>query len=178
MNPGDNTINIRDALEQDMDAVQLIYGWHVEQGIASFEETPPDTAEITMRMKQLKDDGYPYRVAELGGIIRGYSYAGRYRPRPAYRYTVENSIYVDAQSTGMGIGGALLKDLIAECTRLGFRQMVAVIGDTGNIASINLHAVHGFENTGTLRSLGFKHGRWIDQVLMQLPLGEGDKTLP
>ena len=177
MNTG-NPIAIRDALQDDAAAVQAIYVHHVLHGIASFEESPPDVAEITRRMAAITQAGYPYRVALMDGAVKGYSYGGSYRPRPAYRYTVENSIYVDAGSANKGIGAALLEDLITRCTALGFRQMVAVIGDSDNSASIKLHARYGFSHTGTQRSLGFKHGRWIDQVLMQRPLGEGDDTLP
>ncbi len=169
---------IRDAIPDDMAAVQAIYAHHVLHGIASFEETPPDVAEITRRMRALTEHGFPYRVAELDGTVCGYAYAGPYRPRPAYRYCVENSIYMDPAFAGRGIGGALLADLIELCTEKGFRQMVAVIGDSGNAASIGLHAAHGFETTGVQRSLGFKHGRWIDQVLMQRALGPGDSTPP
>lgn len=171
-------IVVREAGEDDMAAVQAIYTEHVNHGLASFEETPPDVAEITRRMKTLKADGYPYLVAEMDGVVRGYAYGGPLRPRPAYRFTVEDSIYVDAECAGKGIGSALLEELIEKCTALGFRQMVAVIGDSDNAASIKLHARFGFEKTGVQRSLGFKLGRWVDQVLMQRALGEGDETLP
>jgi L-amino acid N-acyltransferase YncA len=173
-----DSLNIRDAVADDMKAIQAIYADHVAHGLASFEEVPPNVYEMVRRFQSIKEDGYPYRVAEWEGSVRGYSYAGKYRPRPAYRPTVENSIYVDAEFSGKGIGRALLEDLIGLCTEMGFRQMIAVIGDSANQASINLHASCGFENVGVMRSLAFKHGQWIDQVLMQRTLGEGDKSPP
>ncbi|MBL6941736.1 MAG: N-acetyltransferase [Rhodospirillales bacterium] len=169
---------VRDATEDDCAAIQAIYAEHVLHGLASWEETPPYVAEIARRMAEIKKGGFPYRVIELDGVVRGYAYAGSYRPRPAYRHTVENSIYVDVSHYKKGLGGKLLKDLIEQCTELGFRQMVAIIGDSGNTASITLHARFGFTHCGILRSLGYKHGRWLDQVQMQLALGEGDKTPP
>jgi len=171
-------ILIRDVTQNDCAAIQAIYAHHVLHGLASWEETPPGEAEIARRMKDVKDGGFPFRVAECDGVVRGYAYASKYRPRPAYRYCVENSLYVDATYNRMGIGRALLEDLIEQCIDLGFRQMIAVIGDSENAASIGVHAALGFEHGGTFRSLGFKHGHWLDQVLMQLPLGQGDKTPP
>jgi len=173
-----SAIHIRDAREDDCAAIQEIYGEHVLHGLASWEETPPDVAEIARRMSELKQAGFPYRVAELDGVVRAYAYANSYRPRPAYRHTVENSIYVGSASARMGLGGSLLEDLITQCTAQGYRQMVAVIGDSANTPSIKLHAAYGFEHCGALRSLGFKRGKWLDQVLMQLSLGESDTTLP
>ncbi|MBT4934127.1 MAG: N-acetyltransferase [Rhodospirillaceae bacterium] len=173
-----NNTLVRDVTEDDCAAIQAIYADHVRDGLASWEETPPDVAEINRRMAEIKKGGFPYRVIELDGVVRGYAYAGSYRPRPAYRFTVENSVYVDSASTGKGLGGRLLEDLIEQCTSLGFRQMIAVIGDSANTASIKLHARYGFAHSGVMGALGFKHGRWLDQVLMQLPLGEGDKTPP
>ncbi|NQU56874.1 MAG: N-acetyltransferase family protein [Rhodospirillales bacterium] len=173
-----NAVLIRDATMDDCAAIEAIYGPHVLHGLASWEEAPPDEAEIRRRMAELKNADYPFRVAELEGVVRGYAYAGSYRPRAAYRYCVENSLYVDREHSRKGIGGALLEDLIKQCTALGFRQMVAIIGDSANTASINLHAAHGFEHCGTLRSLGLKGGCWLDQIQMQRSLGEGDETLP
>ena len=180
MTPSDERaeIQIRDVTDADMPAIQVIYAHHVLHGLASFEEEQPDVAEMTSRRDKILADGYPYRVAEYSGLIAGYAYASRYRPRPAYRYTVENSIYVAKDATGLGIGDLLLDDLIKSCTALGFRQMVAVIGDTENHASINLHEKHGFKRAGEIRSVGFKFGRWVNSVIMQLPLGEGDDTSP
>ena len=173
-----NSISIRDAVEDDCTAIQAIYGEHVLHGLASWEETPPDVPEIAHRMTKLKKAGFPYRVIELSGEVRGFAYANSYRPRPAYRHTVENSIYVAGNSTRMGLGGSLLEDLIKQCTARGYRQMVAVIGDSENIPSIKLHAAHGFTHCGTLKSLGFKHGKWLNQVIMQQSLGESDTTPP
>ncbi len=173
-----SSIHIRDAREEDCASIQAIYEEHVLHGLASWEEIPPDVAEIACRMANIKKDGFPYRVLELNEVVKGFAYANSYRHRTAYRYTVENSIYVDSVSTRMGLGGNLLEDLIKQCTALGFRQMVAIIGDSKNIPSIKLHTAYGFEHCGTMRSLGFKHGKWLDQVIMQQSLGEGDKTLP
>jgi phosphinothricin acetyltransferase len=173
-----NDALIRNATKDDCTAIQAIYANHVRDGLASWEEIPPDVAEIKRRMADIKSGGFPYSVIELSGVIRGYAYAGPYRSRSAYRFTVESSVYVDSNSTGKGLGGRLLKDLIEQCTALGFRQMIAVIGDSANTASIRLHARYGFAHSGIMGGLGFKHGRWLDQVLMQLPLGEGDKTPP
>ncbi|MBT7943306.1 MAG: N-acetyltransferase [Alphaproteobacteria bacterium] len=171
-------ILIRDATEGDMAALQDIYAHHVLEGLASFEEIPPDNAEMTRRWNALLGAGYPYRVAVVGGVIQGYSYAGPFRPRPAYRHTVENSVYVSLGSHRQGVGRRLLEDLIAQCSALGYRQMVAIIGDSANHASIGLHASLGFEKTGVQPSVGLKFGRWVDSVIMQRALGEGDTSLP
>ena len=173
-----SSIHIRDACEDDCSAIQAIYSEHVLHGLASWEEIPPPIVEITDRMRNIIESGYPYRVVELNGEVKGFAYASNYRPRPAYRYTVENSIYVASSCTRMGLGGSLLQDLIQQCTNRGYRQMVAVIGDSENIPSIKLHAAHGFVHCGTLRSLGFKHGKWLNQVLMQHPLGKSDTSPP
>ena len=171
-------ILIRDVADADMAAIQDIYAHHVLEGLASFEETPPDVAEITRRRDAILADGYPYRVAEIGGAVRGYAYASPYRSRPAYRHTVENSVYVDVDAHRRGIGRKLLEDLIERCTERGYRQMVSIIGDSGNEPSIRLHAQLGFEETSVLRSVGFKFGRWVDSVIMQRSLGDGDDSLP
>jgi phosphinothricin acetyltransferase len=172
-----NAITLRDATPEDCAAIQAIYADHVENGVASFEEAAPNIAEMTRRMQDLKNNGFPYRVAELDGVVRGYSYAGPYRPRLAYRFTVENSIYIEAGYIGTGIGGKLMEDLIGQCQSRGFRQMVAIISDTEG-PSIDFHGRYGFENCGVLRSVGLKHGGWVDTVMMQRSLGEGDETLP
>jgi phosphinothricin acetyltransferase len=172
------TVAIRDAAETDIPAIRAIYAHHVLHGLASFEEAPPDEAEMRRRFRALKEGGFPYLVAELGGELVGYSYAGQYRPRPAYRYSVEDSVYVRDGLAGKGVGRALLSALLARCTEAGFRQMIAIIGDSANHGSIGLHKALGFETAGTIRSVGFKHGRWVDSVLLQCALGEGDKTLP
>lgn len=169
---------IRPSRDDDIPAIAAIYGHHVLHGLASFEEVPPDEAEIARRRADILARNLPYLTAELDGRVVGYAYAGLYRPRSAYRFSVEDSIYVAADAPRRGIGRALLSDLIARCAALGYRQMVAVIGDTGNTASIALHAALGFRVVGTLPSVGFKHGRWVDSVFMQRPLGAGDSLLP
>jgi L-amino acid N-acyltransferase YncA len=169
---------IRDAAEADMAAVQAIYSHHVLHGLASFEETPPGVDEMLARREAVLQLGLPYLVAERDGGVVGYSYATAYRPRPAYRFTVEDSVYVAEGLAGRGIGSALLGELIARCEAGPWRQMLAVIGDSGNTASLGLHRRHGFAPAGTLRSVGFKFGRWVDTVLMQRQLGPGDETLP
>jgi phosphinothricin acetyltransferase len=171
-------VAIRDAEPADAPALRAIYAHHVLTGLASFEETPPDAAEMERRLKAIVGAGYPYRVAVVGGAVKGYAYASAYRTRPAYRYTVENSVYVAADAQRLGIGRRLLADLIERCQRLGFRQMVAVIGDSANAASISLHADLGFRRVGTIGSCGFKFGRWVDSVIMQRALGAGDRAPP
>lgn len=171
-------IQIRDATLDDIPTIQAIYAPHVAEGRASFEEIPPDTGEMTRRFQAVKDGGFPYRVAEMDGTVLGYAYAGKYRPRPAYRTTVENSIYVNTAAYRQGIGRALLQDLIKICTDQGYRRMVAVIGDSDNLGSITLHARCGFEHVGIIPSVAFKNGCWLDQILMQRPLGDGDRTDP
>jgi phosphinothricin acetyltransferase len=164
---------IRTVEPGDMPAIASLYAEAVRIGTASFETEPPDEAEMTIRMARLISGGFPYLVADdpLHGVL-GYAYAGPYRTRPAYRWTVENSVYVRPETHGRGIGRALLAAIVHESERRGFRQMVAVIGDSANAASIGLHAALGFRLVGTLEAVGFKHGRWLDTVLMQRPLGE------
>ncbi|WJR78602.1 GNAT family N-acetyltransferase [Bradyrhizobium sp. NP1] len=169
---------IRPATEADLPAITAIYDHAVRKGTATFELVPPDLAEMTRRFRALADGGYPYLVALLEGSIAGYAYAGAYRPRPAYRFTVENSIYLDPAVHRRGVGQQLLKRLIAECEALGFRQMIAVIGDSANAGSIGVHARCGFQMIGTHPSVGLKFGRWLDTVMMQLALGEGATTIP
>lgn len=171
-------ISIRPVDATDIDAIQRIYAHHVLHGLASFEETPPDAAELARRWHAIADVGLPYLCAVDGGAIVGYAYAGPYRPRSAYRFSVEDSVYVAPGSAGRGAGRALLRALIEICSGLGKRQMIAVIGDSGNEASIGLHRACGFELAGTFRAIGFKHGRWVDSVLMQRALGPGDRSLP
>lgn len=169
---------IRDSLPDDLDRIQAIYAHHVLGGFASFEETAPTADELARRRADVLERGFPYLVAEMDGRVAGYAYAGPYRLRSAYRYTVEDSIYVDPACTGAGIGRALLAELVGRCTAAGCRQMVAVIGDSGNAASIGLHRALGFAPAGVLTSVGFKFGRWVDSVLMQRALGTGDAGLP
>lgn len=174
-------LTIRPAEAGDVPAIQAIYAHHVLHGVASFEEEPPDQAEMTRRLAEVRARGLPYLVAEDrpgSGAVLGFAYAGPYRARRAYRYTLEDSVYVLPGRGGRGIGSALLGALIERCAALGYRQMIAVIGDSANAGSIRLHARHGFRDCGILASVGFKHGRWVDSVFMQRALGPGDETLP
>lgn len=171
-------IRVRDSEPSDLAAVQAIYAHHVLYGLASFEEIPPGVDEISARRQAVLAAGLPHIVAEEDGRVVGYSYATAYRPRPAYRHTVEDSVYVADGLAGRGFGAALLTVLIARCEAGPWRQMIAVIGDTANHGSIALHRRHGFGEAGTLRAVGFKFGRWVDSVLMQRPLGDGDGSLP
>lgn len=171
-------ITIRDAAEADLPAVQAIYARHVLHGFASFEEVPPETAELAARRAAVLAQDLPYLAAEIDGRLVGYAYAGAYRPRPAYRHTIEDSVYVADGLAGRGIGRALLGALIERCEAGPWRQMVAVIGDSGNAGSIALHEAFGFRRAGILQSTGFKLGRWVDTVLMQRALGPGDTAPP
>jgi L-amino acid N-acyltransferase YncA len=169
---------VRAATAADIAAIAAIYRPAVLTGTASFELEPPDEAEMQRRFTAITAAGYPYLVAEIDGRVAGYAYASAYRSRPAYRFTVENSVYVASEAQGQGIGAALLKALIEAATANGYRLMVAVIGDSRNQASITLHRNAGFTFCGTLHSVGHKFGRWLDSVLMELPLGEGDRAPP
>jgi phosphinothricin acetyltransferase len=164
---------LRPAKDHDFDAITAIYAEAVAHGTASFELTLPDRHEMVSRHDALVAQSYPYLVLEDDDGVKGYAYAGPYRARPAYRFVVENSVYLDPALRGRGYGKALLVELIHACEALGFRQMIAVIGDSDNRASVALHRACGFEMTGTLKDMGWKHGRWLDTVLMQLPLGKG-----
>lgn len=170
--------SIRPATLADVPTITRIYAHAVLHGTASFELEPPTQAEMEKRMRALLDGGFPYFVAEIDGKVAGYAYASLYRTRPAYRFTVEDSIYVGAEVTGRGIGRALLASLIERCAAAGLRQMVAVIGDSANAASIGLHAKLGFARVGLLPAVGFKLGRWVDSVIMQRPLGDGATSPP
>jgi L-amino acid N-acyltransferase YncA len=167
------SISLRAAAAEDLDAVTTIYAHHVRTGTATFEIDPPDTHEMKRRWHDITGPGLPYLVAVAEGEVLGYAYASPYRPRPAYRFTLEDSIYVHADARGRGIGRALLARLIDEAERAGARQMVAVIGDASNDPSIRLHAALGFDRVGLLSSVGNKFGRWLDVVLMQRGLGPG-----
>ena len=171
-------ILVEDAVEQDIPEITRIYAHHVLNGLASFEETPPSQDEMLGRFKAITSAGFPYLVARENGRIVGYCYVSAYRPRPAYRFTVEDSVYVSNGSRGKGIGSALLKALIERCENGVWRQMLAVIGDSANAGSIALHSRLGFRPAGSLVSVGFKLGRWVDSVIMQRPLNGGDSTLP
>jgi phosphinothricin acetyltransferase len=170
---------IRDTLDADLPAIAAIYAHHVRAGLGSFEEEPPAVEELARRRAEVLARRLPYLVAtEPRGGILGYAYASPYRSRTAYRYSVEDSIYVAADAGRRGAGQALLRELIQRCTADGYRQMVAVIGDSGNFASIGLHAGLGFRQIGLLPAIGFKFGRWVDSILMQRELGPGATTLP
>ncbi|MHB2165493.1 N-acetyltransferase family protein [Alsobacter sp. R-9] len=171
-------MTIRDATAADMEAVATIYADAVLNGTASFELEPPAVGEMRQRWERVVEAAMPWLVLERAGRIAGYAYAGAYRPRPAYRFAVEDSIYVDPACHGQGVGRALLEALVARCTDLGMRRMVAVIGDSRSTGSIALHASCGFIAAGIVPCVGWKHGRWLDQVLMQRPLGAGDATPP
>jgi L-amino acid N-acyltransferase YncA len=169
---------IRPATEADLPFVTEIYGHAVRYGTATFELIPPDLAEMTRRFKALRDDDFPYFVGVLEGRVVGYAYAGAYRPRPAYRFTVENSVYLQPAIHRRGIGLQLMQRLISECEVRGYRQMIAVIGDSANAGSIGVHAKTGFRMIGTHPNVGLKFGRWLDTVMMQRALGEGAATVP
>jgi L-amino acid N-acyltransferase YncA len=171
-------VEIRPAAVADLPFITEIYDHAVRFGTATFELIPPDLAEMTRRFGALMDGGFPYLVATLKGRVVGYAYAGAYRPRPAYRFTVENSVYLAPATHRRGIGLQLLQRLIAESTSRGYRQMIAVIGDSANAASIGVHARTGFQMIGTHPNVGFKFGRWLDTVMMQRALGDGAATLP
>ena len=171
-------ILVRESAAQDLPAIQQIYAHHVLHGAASFEEVPPDVGELARRREDVIRHGLPYLVAELDGEVAGYAYASPYRTRSAYRYTLENSVYIRDGLARRGLGRTLLGEVIATCAAGGWRQMIAVIGDSGNTASIALHKSLGFTRTGTLRAVGYKFGHWVDSVLMQRELGAGDGTAP
>jgi phosphinothricin acetyltransferase len=171
-------VEIRPAKPDDLAAVHAIYSHHVLKGLASFEEVPPAREEIARRYQDVTSGGLPWIVAQYGDRIAGYGYCALYRTRSAYRYSLEDSIYVHHEMHGRGIGSALLAELIRLCEAAGYRQLIAVIGDSAHAASINLHAAAGFLRVGTLRSVGFKFGRWVDSVIMQRPLGSGDGSSP
>jgi L-amino acid N-acyltransferase YncA len=173
-----STPEIRPATAADLPFVTEIYDHAVRYGTATFELIPPDLAEMTRRFAALTDGGYPYLVASLEGRVIGYAYAGAYRPRPAYRFTVENSVYLQPAIQRRGIGLQLLQRLIAECEPRGYRQMIAVIGDSANAGSIGVHSRCGFQMIGTHPNVGFKFGRWLDTVMMQRALGHGGATVP
>jgi L-amino acid N-acyltransferase YncA len=166
------------ATAADLPAITEIYDHAVRYGTATFELIPPDLVEMTRRFGALMEGGFPYLVAALEGRVIGYAYAGAYRPRPAYRFTVENSVYLQPAIHRRGIGLQLLQRLIVESEARGYRQMIAVIGDSANAGSIGVHTRCGFQMIGTHPDVGFKFGRWLDTVMMQRALGDGGKTLP
>ena len=172
------TIAIRPAHVSDIPAIARIYAHAVETGTASFELEPPTEAEMAERMQALLDGKFPYFVAEIDGKIAGYAYASLYRTRPAYRFTIEDSVYVAPDMHRRGVGKVLLEKLIEACTAMGFRQMIAVIGDSDQAASIGVHKACGFAPAGNLKNIGWKFGKWLDTPLMQLALGPGATTKP
>jgi L-amino acid N-acyltransferase YncA len=169
---------IRPASLADIPAITRIYAHAVKTGTASFELEPPSEAEMMARMRAVLDGKFPYFVAEVDGKVAGYGYASHYRTRPAYRFTVEDSVYIAPDMQRRGIGKALVEKLIEACTALGFRQMIAVIGDSGQAASISVHRACGFTDAGNLRAIGWKFGRWLDTPMMQLALGPGATAPP
>jgi L-amino acid N-acyltransferase YncA len=173
-----SSIEIRPSTAADLPAITAIYRHAVLHGTATFELIPPDLAEMTRRFEMLMAGGFPYFAASLEGRVVGYAYAGAYRPRPAYRFTVENSVYLEPAIHRRGIGMRLLLRLISESEARGYRQMIAVIGDSANAGSIGVHSRCGFAMIGTHPNVGFKFGRWLDTVMMQRPLGEGAATVP
>jgi phosphinothricin acetyltransferase len=171
-------LTLRHASPAELPAITAIYAQHVLTGLASFETDPPALDEMRRRFDALASGGFPYLVATIGARVLGYAYAGPYRTRPAYRYTVEDSIYVAPDAVGRGVGRALLSRLVSECEQRGYRQMLAVIGDSGNAASIGLHRACGFEMKCVLDAVGFKFDRWVDSVIMQRALGPGSSSPP
>jgi L-amino acid N-acyltransferase YncA len=170
----------RASTEGDLAAIHAIYSHHVLEGYGSFELTPPDMEELSRRRSAVIALGLPYLVAELNGEVAGFAYAGPFRPRPAYRYTIEDSIYIAPQATARGLGSALLAGLIARCESLGYRQMVAVVGggEARNAASVKLHTRHGFHMAGRFEGVGYKRGAWVDSAIMQRALGPGTAMPP
>ena len=175
---GDSSVIIRDAIEDDMPEIQSIYAYEVYHGLATFELSPPTVGEMCARRKNVLAMGLPYLTAELDGKVVGYCYAATYRPRLAYRFTIEDSVYVAKDMFRKKIGSQLLSELLSRCVNGPWRQMIAVIGDSANAGSIALHKSMGFKMIGTHNNVGFKLGRWVDTVMMQRELGMGGGTLP
>lgn len=169
---------IRSATPDDSQALAAIYGHHCRHGLGTFEEAPPSADEMAARLAAVRAHGLPYLVAEIDGQVAGFAYAGPFRPRAAYRYTVEDSVYLAPDRIGQGLGKALLKQVVADCEALGLRQIMAVIGDSGNVASIGLHRSLGYELKGVMPAVGHKFGRWVDIVFMQRALNAGSGTKP
>ena len=171
-------LQLRNAALSDIADIQQLYAQEVREGVATYEYDVPDQAEMARRFQELRQKSFPFLIAELDGQFAGYAYASSYRARIGYRWTVEDTVYVAADAQGQGIGRALLSRLMDDCTALGFRQMVAVIGEPGNGASVALHEKLGFKTIGIFTGLGRKHGRWLDTVQMQCALGSGNQQAP
>lgn len=169
---------LRNAIDADLTALQAIYAHWVEHGTGSFELSPPSVDDMTTRRSDVLARGLPYIVAVEAGVLRGYAYANWFRPRPAYRFSVENSVYVHPDAHRGGVARLLMAELITRCEQAGARQMIAVIGDSANVGSVGLHAAMGFRHVGTMRSTGWKFDRWLDTVFMQRELGLGDAVAP
>jgi L-amino acid N-acyltransferase YncA len=167
---------IRPSTEHDLAAITRIYGHHVLHGTGTFETTPPTVAEMTTRRADVLSKGLPWLVVEDAGVVLGYAYGNWFKPRPAYRFSVEDSIYMAPEAAGKGLGRALLAELLAALERGGVRRVMAVIGDSANAGSVGVHSALGFERVGVVPSCGWKFGRWLDIVMMQRSLGEGDRT--
>ena len=174
----ESPITIRASTAADLPAITAVYGWNVLHGTGTFELEAPDEAEMARRRDDVLSKGLPWLVAERGGAVLGYAYANHFRPRRAYRFCLEDSIYLSEDARGQGVGRLLLAELVARCEAAGARQMLAVIGDSANQASIGVHAALGFEPVGVMKSAGWKFERWLDVVLMQKPLGVGDTSAP
>jgi L-amino acid N-acyltransferase YncA len=169
---------LRPTEPRDLPAITAIYAHHVRTGLASFETEAPDEAEMRRRYESVRAKGFPYLTAEIDGVLVGYAYASLYRERFAYRFTLEDSLYMHPEFRGKGIGRLLLTQLIADCEKAGCRQLIAVIGDSANAASIGIHSALGFRMVGTFRAVGWKHERWVDTVHMQRAIGVGDTQSP
>ncbi len=177
MSPTSPTVLVRDSLEADVAAIQAIYAHHVLHGTASFELSPPTLDDMRQRRADVVAKHLPYLVAEQNGVVVGYAYVTLYRPRPAYRFTVEDSVYVHEGMAGQGIGSLLLAEIIKICTAKGYRQLMAVVGDSSP-PSVSLHQRHGFTLAGTFKAVGYKFGAWRDTAMLQRSLGDGDLTDP
>ncbi len=174
----DQIVHIRESVDADIPRVTEIYGRSVREETASFELEEPDAREIARRRRALLEAGYPYFVADMNDRVAGFAYAGAFRPRPAYRLTVESAVYVDPDIQRAGVGRLLMQQVITACEALGFRQMIAIVGGSDHVASIEFHKSLGFDDAGTVKSVGYKHGKWLDTVYLQRPLGAGDATPP
>lgn len=169
---------IRPSIDTDLPAITAIYGHHVSHGTGTFETTPPTEADMTARRADVLSKGLPFLVAEDGGRVLGFAYCQWFKPRPAYRFSAEDSIYLHPDAAGKGLGKALLAELERRAKEAGVRKLIAVIGDSGNVGSVGVHRTNGFSHVGTLKSCGWKFGRWLDVVLMEKFIGEGDTTPP